>query len=60
MKENHILFGLLFRRGASLEKLYNELDLETLEKEDSTGNYAFIKFIKVILQNTFLTLFLLL
>ena len=41
-------------RRTSLEKLYHELDLETL----GTGNYAAsIKFTKFILQNTFLTLF---
>ena len=36
------------------EKMYNKLGLKTLEKEHGTGNYAAtIKFIKVILQNTF-------
>ena len=45
-------------RGTSTEKPYNELALETLEKEDGTGNYAAsVKFRKVILQNTFSTLF---
>ena len=45
-------------RGTSTEKLCNELGLETLEKKDGIGNYAAsIKFIKVILRNTFLTLF---
>ena len=44
-------------RGTSTEKLYNELGLETHKKEDGTRNYAaFIKFLKVILQNTYLTL----
>ena len=45
-------------RGTSTEKLYNELGLEALKKEDGTGNYAAsIEFIKVIHQITFLTLF---
>ena len=43
--------------GTSIENLYNDLGLETLEKKDGIGNYAAsIKFIKVILRNTFLTL----
>ena len=47
---------LIFR--ISLEKLDNELGVETLEKENDTGKYASsIKFIKVNLQNTYLTLF---
>ena len=45
-------------RGTPTEKLYNELGLETLEKTDGKGNYAAsIKFIKIILRNTYLTLF---
>ena len=27
-------------RGLSIEKLFHELCLETLEKQDGTGNYA--------------------
>ena len=43
-------------RGTSTEKLYNELGLEPLKKEDGIGNYAAsIKFTKAIFQNTFLT-----
>ena len=44
--------------GISLEKLDNELGSETLEKVNDTGKYASsAKFIKVNLQNTYLTLF---
>ena len=45
-------------KRTSTEKLFNELGLETLKKEDGTGNYvASIKFIKINLQNNYLTLF---
>ena len=45
-------------RGTSTEKLYNELGLETIEKSRYTGNFATsIKFLKINLQNTCLTLF---
>ena len=58
IKYNSVLAITGVRRGTSAEKLFNEVGLETLEKEDGTGNYeASIKFLKVILQNTFLTLF---
>ena len=48
-------------RGTFTEKLYNLIMSEVwkpLKKEDGTGNYAAsTKFIKLILQNTFLKLF---
>ena len=48
-------------RGTSKEKLYHELGLESLEKEDGTGNCAaFIKYSETNLQNIYSILFLLL
>ena len=48
-------------RGTSKEKLYHELGLESLEKEDGTGNRAaFIKYSETNLQNIYSILFLLL
>ena len=44
--------------GTSTAKLYNELDLETFKKRRWYRKLCFsIKFIKVNLQNTYLTLF---
>ena len=51
IKYNSALAITVAIRGTSLEKLYNELGLELLEK---TRNYAAsVKFIKVIHQTTF-------
>ena len=47
-------------RGTSKEKLYHKLGLESLEKEDGTGNCAvFIKYSEVNLHNIYSILFLL-
>ena len=48
-------------RGTSKEKRYHELGLESLKKEDGTGNCAsFIKYSETNLQNMYSILFLLL
>ena len=48
-------------RGTSKEKLYRELGLESLKKEDGTGNCAaFIEYSETNLQNIYSILFLLL
>ena len=45
-------------RGTSKEKLYDELGLETLEKEDGTGNcVAFLRFSDINVQSTYSILF---
>ena len=47
-------------RGTSKEKLYHELGLNPLKKEDGTGNCAaFIKYLETNLQNIYSILFLL-
>ena len=45
--------------GTSTERLHNKLDLDTLEKRRwyKKLSFFYIMFIKVILQNTYLTLF---